>query len=182
MGLSVNVNQIFENKITHVTKTLYHWRCHSGSTAENPESKMYAYEAGRRALADYLNARNILASVTHLKHLGFYRIQYVDTIFSQRLEIGAVVGKIVKAAHIAGGAYNDAGQILYEGLPINFSGPMHKAVLTQNVYGGDLRKIQFRPELEPLVTQYLETGKDSKLLFEKIKELGYLILWDPQWR
>ena len=36
--------------ICHVPKVLYHWRCHENSTAENPESKMYAYEAGKRAV------------------------------------------------------------------------------------------------------------------------------------
>ena len=29
---------------------LYHWRTHQGSTALNPESKMYAYDAGARAI------------------------------------------------------------------------------------------------------------------------------------
>ena len=40
-------------RIVHVPHILYHWRCHTGSTAENPESKRYAYEAGRRAVADF---------------------------------------------------------------------------------------------------------------------------------
>ena len=37
-------------KIAHVAKILYHWRTHQGSTALNPESKMYAYDAGARAI------------------------------------------------------------------------------------------------------------------------------------
>lgn len=37
-------------EIVHVNQVLYHWRCHDGSTAANPMSKMYAYEAGRRAV------------------------------------------------------------------------------------------------------------------------------------
>lgn len=37
-------------EIDHIPRVLYHWRCHPTSTAGNPESKMYAYEAGRRAL------------------------------------------------------------------------------------------------------------------------------------
>lgn len=37
-------------KICHVPKILYHWRCHMNSTASNPESKLYAFEAGARAI------------------------------------------------------------------------------------------------------------------------------------
>ena len=34
----------------HIAKVLYHWRTHTGSTSENPESKMYAFEAGKKAV------------------------------------------------------------------------------------------------------------------------------------
>lgn len=37
-------------KICHVPKVLYHWRCHQDSTASNPKSKLYAFEAGSRAI------------------------------------------------------------------------------------------------------------------------------------
>lgn len=37
-------------KVCHIPKVLYHWRCHQNSTAENPESKLYAFEAGARAI------------------------------------------------------------------------------------------------------------------------------------
>lgn len=36
--------------IVHIPKILYHWRCHMNSTASNPESKLYAFEAGARAI------------------------------------------------------------------------------------------------------------------------------------
>lgn len=44
--------RITENSrcIKHVPKILYHWRCHMNSTASNPESKLYAFEAGARAI------------------------------------------------------------------------------------------------------------------------------------
>ncbi len=38
------------NGICHIPKVLYHWRCHQDSTASNPESKLYAFEAGARAV------------------------------------------------------------------------------------------------------------------------------------
>ena len=37
-------------RIVHIPKILYHWRCHMNSTASNPESKLYAFEAGARAI------------------------------------------------------------------------------------------------------------------------------------
>ncbi|MDD3252685.1 MAG: glycosyltransferase family 2 protein [Lachnospiraceae bacterium] len=37
-------------QIHHIPKVLYHWRCHQNSTASNPESKLYAFEAGARAI------------------------------------------------------------------------------------------------------------------------------------
>jgi len=37
-------------EIYHIPKVLYHWRCHQNSTASNPESKLYAFEAGSRAI------------------------------------------------------------------------------------------------------------------------------------
>lgn len=46
------------NKICHIPKVLYHWRCHQNSTASNPESKLYAFEAGARAI------------MAHYKRLG----------------------------------------------------------------------------------------------------------------
>ena len=36
--------------IYHIPRVLYHWRCHQDSTASNPESKLYAFEAGARAI------------------------------------------------------------------------------------------------------------------------------------
>ncbi len=40
-------------EIRHIPKVLYHWRCHQGSTASNPQSKLYAFEAGSRAILDH---------------------------------------------------------------------------------------------------------------------------------
>jgi len=36
--------------VIHVPEICYHWRYHKGSTAENPASKLYAFEAGSRAV------------------------------------------------------------------------------------------------------------------------------------
>ena len=38
------------NNILHIPKVLYHWRVHNLSTAQNMDSKMFAIEAGRKAI------------------------------------------------------------------------------------------------------------------------------------
>lgn len=48
-------------EICHIPKVLYHWRCHQDSTASNPESKMYAFEAGARAIMEHYKRLNIPA-------------------------------------------------------------------------------------------------------------------------
>ena len=63
-------------EIVHVPEILYHWRTHKASTADNPASKMYAYEAGRRAIADHLKRCGIEGEVFHTKDYGFYRVIY----------------------------------------------------------------------------------------------------------
>ncbi len=47
--------------IYHIPKVLYHWRCHQGSTASNPESKLYAFEAGSRAIMAHYQRCGIAA-------------------------------------------------------------------------------------------------------------------------
>ena len=42
-------------------RCLYHWRCHQDSTASNPESKLYAFEAGARAIMAHYERMGIKA-------------------------------------------------------------------------------------------------------------------------
>lgn len=63
-------------KIHHVPKILYHWRCHVHSTAANPESKLYAFEAGRRAIEAHYNRCNIPAHVENTRFYGMYHTVY----------------------------------------------------------------------------------------------------------
>ena len=63
-------------RIGHVPEILYHWRTHKASTADNPASKMYAFEAGRRAIEAHLERMGQKGTVTHTPDLGFFRVQY----------------------------------------------------------------------------------------------------------
>lgn len=118
-----------ESRIRHVPYILYHWRCHSDSTAENPGSKEYAYEAGRRAVQAFLaeNGRVFAGPeggsavrpageegaeaklpearlrVVHTAHRGFYRVEYPDGPLNARQDLGAVGGRVLSGKRPAGG-------------------------------------------------------------------------------
>ncbi len=64
------------DKVVHIPKVLYHWRCHSASTASSPEAKLYAFEAGRRAIQSHYDRMGLKATVESLPELGFYRTNY----------------------------------------------------------------------------------------------------------
>lgn len=64
-------------RIAHIPKILYHWRVHQKSTADNPLSKMYAYDAGQRAIEEHLKRCGVTAAeVFKTENLGFYRVKY----------------------------------------------------------------------------------------------------------
>ncbi len=65
-----------EGKIAHIPKILYHWRSHSASTAEDPASKEYAFEAGRRAVQAHYDRLGIRASVRQGEYPGLYRTSF----------------------------------------------------------------------------------------------------------
>jgi len=69
------VEKLDKNEIVHIGKILYHWRSHEKSTATNPESKLYAYDAGKRAVEAHLKRLSIDGEVSDTEHLGFYRVK-----------------------------------------------------------------------------------------------------------
>lgn len=64
------------DKIIRIPKVLYHWRMHEASTAENPASKNYAFEAGKRAIEDHLKRCGEKATVEMTEYSGFFRVRY----------------------------------------------------------------------------------------------------------
>lgn len=67
------------NDIHHIAKILYHWRMHEGSTALNPESKMYCYIAGEKAIQHHLDRIGVKAKVEMRKkpYWGLYHVEYL---------------------------------------------------------------------------------------------------------
>ncbi|MCR4924041.1 MAG: glycosyltransferase [Lachnospiraceae bacterium] len=70
------VEQLSPENIRHIDKVLYHWRASEGSTADNPDSKLYAYMAARKAIEAHLRRVGVEADVYETSHLGFFRVQY----------------------------------------------------------------------------------------------------------
>lgn len=142
-----NENCYQDSQVVNISKVLYHWRCHRDSTAVNPQSKLYAYEAGKRAVEEDLKERGIEATVSHSKHLGFYQVSYKD-IFRDRPEVAMVAGPVYKRGRIAGGARNARDKLLYGGLRRGFSGGhLHKASVWQQCYAADFSNAIFREDL-----------------------------------
>ena len=66
------------NAVYHIPRILYHWRMHPESTAQNPESKMYCYDAGKRAIEAHYKRIGVEASVEFLPKpmYGMYHTIY----------------------------------------------------------------------------------------------------------
>lgn len=162
-----------EKQILHVPHILYHWRCHEASTADNPLSKMYAYEAGRKALADFTRRMGWKADIRHNKHLGFYRIAYRNCVLQHRDDLAAVGGFIVSKGKIRNG--------LYKGQPLIYAGYMNRMDLYQNVNVLDIRNMAISKKYHALYekvtghpyvnTFYVENDVSGNMA---VKEL-------PQW-
>lgn len=189
--------------VAHIPKVLYHWRCHEQSTAENPASKQYAYDAGKRAIEDFIRSRNWKGKVSHIRHLGFYRIDYQPDLFANRLDTAVIGGKIIdKTNKVVSGIYTEEGEVLYEGLHREYSGYMHRASLMQEVEAVDIRCMKVSPRAEEVLGEMLGLGymrnpgngrfdwknclndqvdyKELSLRFcEKIRKKGWRIVWDP---
>ena len=64
------------DRIVHVPKPLYHWREHANSTAMDPESKGYAYEAGRHAIEAHFHRVGSPVRVSFGERPGLYRVDF----------------------------------------------------------------------------------------------------------
>jgi len=52
------------DRIYHIPQILYHWRSHPQSTASSAVQKSYVHDSGRKAVAEALSRRGILAELT----------------------------------------------------------------------------------------------------------------------
>lgn len=193
--------QQHNRSIDHVGKVLYHWRCHKDSTAANPQSKMYAYEAGRRAVEDFTTGMRWNAVVRHNKHLGFYSVEYLPDIFSNRSNVGIVGGKVIGKNRVSGVIQTLDGKEPYQNMPAFYAGYMNRMDLKQDVLAVDIRNMMVNPALAEIYSDIVgisyeedisirsrwlkhnltndEIIQKSKTLCELVREKGYLVLYDP---
>lgn len=81
------------NNIVRIPKVLYHWRMHEQSTAENPESKRYAFDAGKKVIEDHLKRCGESAEVEMTEYPGFYRVKYA---IKEKPRVSVVIVKETK--------------------------------------------------------------------------------------
>lgn len=82
------------DNIVRIPKVLYHWRMHEQSTAENPESKRYAFDAGKKVIEDHLKRCGESAEVEMTEYPGFYRVKYA---IKEKPRVSVVIVKETKS-------------------------------------------------------------------------------------
>jgi len=151
-----------EELICHIPKVLYHWRCHSGSTAANPRSKSYAYEAGRRAVEDFARRRGWDVEVKETTHSGFYKLCYKNGLFETRQDVGAAGGRVVRKGIIVSGRMIKEGLRYHRNFPIRFNGYWNRAIIAQDAVAIDIRNMKVREECREIFRRV--TGVPYKTL------------------
>lgn len=198
-------DRLEDGEIVHVGRVLYHWRCHALSTAGNSASKGYAYEAGKRAVQDFLDSKGLSGKALDTEHVGFYRIAYEPDILAARQDVAAVGGSVLNRDNkVTSGILLQNGSCPFEGLYSFFSGPANVAAVSRDAYGLDARTMIIRREDIPLFEEiikmpYMEKVEErdkaycnrlderiwkqrSMALCAVLRERGLRLLWDPQIR
>lgn len=71
-----------DERIIHIPHVLYHWRAHSGSTADTISAKSEAPERGRMAVQEYLDKNCPGAVATRARGMSWIRVDYPLPSFS----------------------------------------------------------------------------------------------------
>lgn len=182
--------------IYHIDRVLYHWRCHDKSTALNPKSKSYAYDAGRRAVEDHLKSRKIEAKVTDSAHVGFFDIEYSDGkysdgILSQRPEVAAIGCRVIgKGGLVTDGVFDENMQVMFKGLDKhNSGGYLHRAHCMMEVFAVNINYMIPSDEgmaiLSEMMQSVTEEEKEDIFLLSKkyadlVHEKGMIFVYNPR--
>lgn len=75
--------------IYHIPRVVYSWRINDTSTAGNPAAKMYAYDAGRKALQAHYDRVGIKGTAEIGDHLGYYHTTF-DIPENSRLYVAVI--------------------------------------------------------------------------------------------
>jgi len=183
-----SVGRLWDSRdlVAHIPKVLYHWRCHEDSTAVNPQSKMYAYEAGKNALQDFADTMGWNVNVSHGKHLGYYIMEYRPNVFENRKDIGVIGGRVICKNKNDATIVSLEGEELYKGIPSGFAGYMNEITVSKEVAAVDIRNMQVAPELDKMyrdivgLSYNITEAKELSLRFcEEVRKAGYRVVYLP---
>ena len=121
--------------------------------------------------------------------------------------MGAIGGSLLnKKKCIIAGMSDETGKVIYEGMPVGFSGYMNRAVLKQEAEVLDIRCMKVNPKCRAVLAKTLEqmyltmdeqgrlsqqgTGETTEITIQEInrkvsteiRKAGYCLIWDPAWR
>ena len=187
-----------KSEVCHVPHILYHVSSASSDSKKAGREPDAQEAAEKAALEDYFRVRSIRATVTSSSRKGVYKIRYNPGIFACRSDVGVLGGRVLSRTHkVVGGMFDADGKVMYEGWDEAEGGPMNRALSVQNAFAVDARCMQVRPDLrglyEELVTapggdtstdwqsDPIELRRRSILFCARVRELGYLIVWDPSY-
>ncbi|MBO6016207.1 MAG: glycosyltransferase, partial [Lachnospiraceae bacterium] len=146
--------------IGHVQRVVYHWRCHELSTADNPESKRYAYEAGKRALQDFCDVHEMAVMAQHSSHLGFYKLKKMKpgSLWERYPHVGGFCGRVCEHGMVIAGPMLD-NRVLFAGLREGYSGYINRADFPIEVDAMPPEACVFHPKYEKVFGRAKEKGK-----------------------
>ncbi len=153
-------------EIVHIPKVLYHWRCHQGSTSSNPESKLYAFEAGSRAI------------MAHYERCG---------IPAERVEKGVDYGIYHTVFDIEGA---EAQANVTPGAEKTVGGPLISVIIPNKDHSGDLdiciRSLLTKGTYENLEFIVVENNSTDKATFDYYDAIQkefpqvHVVKWDRE--
>ena len=178
----------YKKYIYHVEKVLYHWRCHEASTAANPKSKEYAYDAGKRAVQDALKCEGVRANVLNQPHMGFFYVDYEPDIFLNRKNVAAIAGRVIdKHNKVIDGVYNEDMTVMFKGLNKNYSGgKFHTMSCQREVSYVNIKYMKSTATTKHILKDFLKEHKDldeiakSRMFCDMMKDKGYVFVYDPK--
>ncbi|GAW95743.1 MULTISPECIES: glycosyltransferase family 2 protein [Colwellia] len=75
--LALRASEVLSSQqIGHISKILYHWRMHEGSTALNSDAKSYTVALGKKALTEHLQRKSINAVVDYGNLDNYFHVKY----------------------------------------------------------------------------------------------------------
>lgn len=151
-------------KVVHIPRLMYYWRCHEGSVASNIEAKPYAIEAARGAVADHLRRHGY-------DHFKITSTRAFETIFKIRYEIvGSPKISIVipNKDHIED-LKRCVNSILEKSTYDNFEIVVVENNSTEEKTFGYYRQLQENPKIT-IVTY--ETKPDESFNYSKVNNFG----------